>query len=244
MMPKLLAVETRLYLRDPMTVFWGVAFPVLLLVALGVIPGFREPSEEFGGHRVIDIYVPILIVFALATLAVGALPTVLASYREKGVLRRLSTTPVNPVRLLAAQLVVNAALTVVALGLVVVVARIAFDVGLPERPLLFLLALLLSGGAVLAIGMFIAAVAPSARAANGIGLGLAFPMWFFAGLYVPREVMPELLRQVSDLTPLGAAVGALQAAAQGDPMRSVHVVVLVALALGFGLAAGKLFRWE
>ena len=46
-----------------------------------------------------------LMVFTLTILALNALPPVLASYREKGYLRRLSTTPIGAWRLLAAEVV-------------------------------------------------------------------------------------------------------------------------------------------
>jgi ABC-2 type transport system permease protein len=243
-MTKLIAVETRLYLRDWMLVVWGIAFPVLLLVILGSIPSFREASEDFGGRRVIDVYVPVLIAFVLAMLAVSALPSVLASYRERGVLRRLATTPVGPARLLAAQLAVNAAIVAATLVLILVVARVAFGVPLPDQALGFGISLVLAAAALLAIGVFIAAVAPSARAATTIGAALWFPLMFLAGLWVPRDVMPDALRQASDLSPLGAAVGALQASAEGDWPRLLHLAVLAACAAGFGAAASRLFKWE
>jgi len=33
---------------------------------------------------------------------------------------------------------------------------------------------------------------------------------FFAGLWVPQQVMPPVLRDISDYTPLGASVQAIQ----------------------------------
>ena len=71
-------------------------------------------------------------------------PIRLATYREKGVLRRLSTTPAHPVRLLAAQLVASTwSISVVALVLLVVVANVAFGVPLPGQPLGYVVAFLL-----------------------------------------------------------------------------------------------------
>ena len=64
-----------------------------------------EPDPALGGQRWIDLFVPSLLVITLGTLGIQTLPIRLATYREKGVLRRLSTTPAHPVRLLAAQLV-------------------------------------------------------------------------------------------------------------------------------------------
>jgi hypothetical protein len=90
---KLALTEARLFWRDPTGWFFALAFPPLLLVILGSIPAFREPDAELGGLRVIDLYVPILVGFVLAMLAISVLPSYLATYREKGILRRLSVTP-------------------------------------------------------------------------------------------------------------------------------------------------------
>jgi ABC-2 type transport system permease protein len=69
-------------------------------------------------------------------------------------------------------------------------------------------------------------------------------MMFMAGLWIPRDTMPDVLRSISDYTPLGAAVGALQHAAAGEWPRALHLVVLAAYALVFPFLATRLFRWE
>ena len=82
-----------------------LGFPLALLIIFGSIPSFTRPRASLGGLTELDLYVPILIAFVIAMLALNALPPVLAGYREKGILRRLRTTPVGPARVLAAQLV-------------------------------------------------------------------------------------------------------------------------------------------
>lgn len=62
-------------------------FPRVLLIIFGSIPSFHKPAKELGGISYLDAYVPILIALVLALLAISALPVVLASYREKGILR-------------------------------------------------------------------------------------------------------------------------------------------------------------
>ena len=88
---------------------------------------------------------------------------VLAGYRERGVLRRLQTTPVGRPGCSAAQLAVNLTVAAVTVVLVLAVARLALRRGLPRQPAGFVLAALLAAAALLAIGLLIAAVAPNAR---------------------------------------------------------------------------------
>src|SRR5215831_19100303 len=104
----------KLVWREPVGVFFAVLFPALLVVILGCIPAFREPSKDLGGLRVVDLYVPISIALSLALLALTSMPSYLGTYREKGILRRLRVTPMSPARLLFAQLLTNLLMAMVA----------------------------------------------------------------------------------------------------------------------------------
>jgi ABC-2 type transport system permease protein len=241
---KLTLTELKLFLRDPTALFFAVIFPPLLLGILGAIPAFREPSEDLGGQRVVDLYVPITVAFVLAMLAISVVPTYLATYREKGILRRLATTPVRPSGLLLAQLAMGMGMALVAVTLVLGVGVVAFGTAVPRQLPGYLVALVLAAAASFAVGLLIAAVAPSGKAASGIGTILFFPMMFLAGLYFPREVMPAVLRRIGDFTPLGAGVQALQDATTGAWPQPLHLAVLAAFAIGASLLAAKLFRWE
>jgi ABC-2 type transport system permease protein len=90
----------------------------------------------------------------------------------------------------------------------------------------------------------IAAVLPSGRAASAVGTLLFFPMMFFAGLWIPRAAMPSTLRTVSDYTPLGAGVQAIQDAVAGSWPHPLQLLVLAAYVVIFGIIASKVFRWE
>jgi ABC-2 type transport system permease protein len=241
---KLTRAEFRLLLREPMQVFWIFAFPSVLIVILGCIPAFREPSADLGGLRVIDLYVAVAIILTLAMLGLQSAPLVLATYRERGILRRLATTPVRPVALLGAQLVMSLLAAVVSIALLLIIARLAFGVALPRQGPAFVVAVLATAGAAFAIGLFIAAVAPGGKAASTIGTLSFFPLMFFAGLWTPREVFPEVLRRVADFSPLGAGERAVQEAMSGQWPAWGSLTVLVAYMLIFGLAAARLFRWE
>jgi len=241
---KLTGSELRLLLREPMVAFFAVLFPTVLVIILGSIPAFREPSPDLGGLRVIDLYVPITLALILAMLGFQTTPAVLANYREKGVLRRLATTPAPPIALLGAQLLTSLATAVFSAILVLLVGRFVFDVALARNLPAYILSFLLAAAAVFAVGLLIAALAPSGKAANAIGTILFFPSMFFAGLWAPREVLPETVQRVGDFTPLGAGERALHEAFTGSWPALISLTVLVVYVVGFGAAAAKLFRWE
>jgi ABC-2 type transport system permease protein len=216
----------------------------LLEVIFGNVPGMNRPEAKLGGLTFFNVYFPIVIALSVAILALVSLPTRLSSYREQGILRRLSTTPVPPSWMLAAQVVMNLALAVAALGVVVVVGATAYGLGMPKQPGGFVLALVLTIAAMFAIGLWVSSFARSGAVANGIGQLVLYPLLFFAGLWVPREEMTPVLRSIGDWTPLGAAVQALQSSMQGAFPSAQSLLVMFAYALVFGFLAVRFFRWE
>jgi ABC-2 type transport system permease protein len=238
----LIRSELRLYLREPMTLGWGLVFPVVLLIILGSVSG-SHGTGSLDGLRLVAVYTPIVIAFVVAMLALNGVPPILAGYRERGVLRRLALTPAGARRILVAHLAVDAAMMVATSVLLLAVARLGFNVGLPRQAAGFVLTTLLAIVALLAAGLLVAAVTPSARAANAGGAILFFPCMFFAGLWIPREEMGSTLRTVGDYTPLGAAVGSLQRASAGMWPHPLELAVLATYAVVCGLLAVRWFRW-
>ena len=236
--------EFRLFLRERTGPAFGVGFPIALLIIFGNIPFFNKPMKTYGGQTILDVYVPILICFVITVLAVNFLPPTLAGYRERGVLRRLQTTPVGAVRVLTAQLIVNVATIVVAVLVVLLVGRYAFGVELPRQAAGFALAAVLATVAMIAIGLLMAAVAPTGRAANALGAVLFYVSMAFAGLWIPIQAMPTVLQHIAHATPLGAAVTALSDASQGHWPATMQLVTLAIYAVVAGIVAARLFRWE
>jgi ABC-2 type transport system permease protein len=242
---KLTRTESKLFARDPIALFFGLIFPALLLLALGYLfPGFDEPSADLDGARYIDVYSPMALVLGLATLGLVTLPPILGTYRQFGILRRLRTTPVHPARLLAAQVIVHLAVAILATVLAVLVVVTAFDVPFPESPLWFAISFLLAAASIFAIGLLVGALARTTTAGQAIGMGIYFPSLFFAGLWIPRSVMPDALLTVSDLTPLGSAVQALEDSWFGVTPDVTNLLVMAVYAVVVGFIAVKVFRWE
>jgi ABC-2 type transport system permease protein len=234
--------EAKLFLREPQAIFWGVVFPLILTVALG-LAGDRH-DKQFGGLSLVDVYVPVAMAMVITILGAQVLPVIVAGYREKGILRRMSTTPVRPLALLAADVAVVIAVVVCAMATIVIVAKLAFSASPPAQGFGFALTLLLMAVSMVALGGLIASVASTTRIAQAVGTLLFFPMMFFAGLWIPRQQMSSGLRHVSDYTPLGAATAAIQDTMHGHWPGLGHLAVLAAYAIVLSLLASRLFRWE
>ncbi|MFE5995608.1 MULTISPECIES: ABC transporter permease [Streptomyces] len=239
-----LAAETRLFLREPSSIFWIVAFPTVLLVILGFVPAFKVPEEGLGDRRVIDLYVPVSILLAMIMSGLQAMPPVLAAYRERGILRRMSATPVRPSALLTAQIALHGAAALVSAVLVVVVGGAAYGVPLPGNPLGYLLALLLVLAAALALGATITGLFRTAKAATAVGSASYIVMMFTAGVWVPVQAMPGTLRRVVEASPFGAASQALDDAALGQWPSWTHLGIVALWTLVAGYTAGRVFRWQ
>lgn len=240
---KLFLTEVTLYLREPMLAFWALVFPIGLLIVLGAA-GPKQPQASLGGLKFIVVYTPVVMMFTVTILSLSALPAALASYRDKGYLRRLSTTPVGAIRLMAAQLAIVAGVAGGVVILLVLISHFAFSVPVPQQLGGFILAILLTMFAMASLGTLIAAIAPTQRVAAAVGSLLFFPLMFFAGLWVPQAEMGAVLRDISQYTPLGAAVPAVQHAITGSWPGTVHLLVLAGYGIIFCGLATRLFRWD
>lgn len=241
---KIVLNEARLAWRRPVVQVASLGIPVVLVVLFGEMPEFHQHMLSLGGLTLFDVYVPVLMAFALGMLALLGVPIPLVSHRQLGVLRRISTTPASPSWLLAAQGLVQLCVALAGLVLVEVIAVVAFGTPGPKSPGGLAISWGLSILGVLPIGLMIAAVSRTATGASIIGRLAFFPLIFFAGLWLPRPEMPAVLQDISNYTPLGAAVEAMQdSILQGFPPIA-PLLVLVGYALGFGFLAKRYFRWE
>ncbi|NRQ31013.1 ABC transporter permease [Nonomuraea sp. NN258] len=227
---RLSLAELTLLARDPGSLFFMVAFPMMLLVL------------NSGNDR-LDIFVPSYMAMILAIGGIAALPGIMATYRERKVLRRLATTPVSPFALLAGQVVAQLVMGLAGSLIVVGTGVLAFGVDLPAHPLMLALSFVLCALTCCAIGFVIAAIAPRGRVADLLGMLVMFPMIFLAGAAIPREGLPEPLRRIGDYLPLSQGVTALRESWFGAPT-ATPLLILAGIIVVSTAVAAALFRWE
>jgi len=242
---KMTWIEAKLFLREPVGAFFTLVFPLMMLFLFGSIYG-NIPSQYFGGRGTVDISVPAYTAMIIATTSLVGLTITMASYREKGILRRLRTTPVSPLVVLLAQVIVLFLMTALGMLLLVVAGRLVYQMRFDGNAFSVLVGFILSCLSFFALGFVLAGLMPTARTAQVVGMVILYPMLFLSGAGFPRELLPEAILKISRFLPLTYVVTLLRGLWIGDAF-SLHfsevLVLLGILVLGV-LISIKTFRWE
>jgi ABC-2 type transport system permease protein len=242
---KMTWMEAKLFLREPVGAFFTLAFPLMMLFLFGSIYG-NEPTPMFGGRGTIDISVPSYTAMIVATTGLMGLTITMAAYRENGVLRRLRTTPISPLIILFAQVIVLFLMTTLGMVLLVVAGKLVYHMRFEGNALSVLAGFTLSSLSFFAIGFVLAGLMPNARTAQVVGMVILYPMLFLSGAGFPRELLPEAIKKVSTFLPLTYVVDLLRGLWIGESwgQHITAVIVLAAVLVVGALISVKTFRWE
>ncbi|WP_043627704.1 ABC transporter permease [Nonomuraea candida] len=239
---ELLVCETKMVVRDIAGLIVPLGLPVLILV-MNASSAARQTVAN--GRTALDVYVlPLVFTMVVATIGIINMPSFLAYYRRSGILRRLAVTPASPAMVLAAQMVVSALQTVTGIAAAWVVALLAFDAGPPVHTGTAIGVFALATVSMYAVGLIVAAVAPTPNSSVAIGLALYFVLGALGGMFGGREGLPDVVATIGEWLPFGAAVEALSAAWSGAPVETAHLIALAASTVVGGVVAAAFFRWE
>jgi ABC-2 type transport system permease protein len=245
---KLTWLEIKIFLREPLGAFGTIAMPVLAFLALGRLAGRNLSSAAIGtpGRTLVSVSFPVFSAVLIAISAVLSLVTIISIYRESGILKRLRATPLRPLTILSAHVLVKLLLTATTLVLMVLLGKRYYPAGVDAPLGSFMLALLVSTLSILSIGFVISAIVPTARFAQPLGAIILYPMIAVSGLFVPIAALPQQFRGLARLVPLTYAVSLLQGIWTHEPW-SAHLIdltALVAVFIVFAAISSKVFRWE
>ncbi|HEY3140516.1 MAG TPA: ABC transporter permease [Acidimicrobiales bacterium] len=227
--------EARLLSREWAAMVFAFVFPPITLLILAGSFG-DTPDSAFGGVLPSDFYVTGYLGVPLGAMALVGLPVVLASYRERDVLRRFAAFGVRTTTVVAAQALVTASLVMVAAVTVLAVAAPTYGVPAVDDPLGVTLGFLMGTATMIVLGVALGLVVKTARGAQALGLLAFFPMWLLSGGGPPPDVMSDPMRRIADVLPLTHAVAGIRDPWIGTGSVWGHLIVL-GIWLGFGLSA-------
>ena len=242
---KLTLVQAKLYLREPLNVFFTLAFGPSLLILLGFIFG-NEPSQATGGLGYLDQSVPAYMAIIISIVGLTAVPISSAIRREAGVLRRFSATPLRPLTYFLTDVLVPFMMTLLGILLLVLVGTVVFGVRFEGNLFSLLAGISLGACAFFALGYALVGLVPNARAVVVIANVVLYPLMIFSGAMIPLEVMPDTVRTISRFLPLTHLVALLRGLWFGQPWGDLltEVAVLGGMGIVGTLIVARTFRWE
>jgi ABC-2 type transport system permease protein len=242
---KLTWLEIRIFVREPLGFVASIGVPLVMFLVLG------RSASPASNHSVkatqfLAQDLPLFVSIFISINATLSLIAVISIYREGGILKRLRATPLRPVVILAAHVLVKLFFTGISLLLVILAGRRFYPVPLHAHFAGFALAVVVTTVTILCMGFIIASWVGTARFAQLIGSVVFYPMLVVSGMFVPLSSMPRPLALLGGVLPMSHAVALLRGAWIGTSWLALlpHLGVL-ALTIVICLAlTTRVFRWE
>ena len=152
-------------------------------------------------YRFIEFFVPGIIAMSVMTSSLSGAVNMNAELRQKGVIRKLSTTPITRTDWILSNILYQFVLAVISTAAILVVSYAVFSVRLQINAWLFAF-LVLEVFAFGGIGMILTRVANEAESATAAANFIMFPMMFLSGSFFPLEMMPGFLQTIARILPL------------------------------------------
>ena len=223
-----LRFDLRVFVRDPATVGFTVIFPIVFLVIFVSIFGNNEVLV--GGREVkgSTYYLPGIVTLGVVSTTYLNLAISLTGLRERGLLKRIRSTPVPTWTFMAGRIGTSILVSFLLALVLVAMGRLLYGVELPTQTLPgVLLALVVGAASFCALGFLVSALIPSEAAAAPITNAIILPLYFISGVFIPSDQIPAAMLDIAGLFPV-------------KPLFDAFLVAFDPTTGGLGIAAGDL----
>jgi ABC-2 type transport system permease protein len=212
-----------------------------------VIEVTEEAAEDVKDFEYVDFMVPGILAMVIMFSGLAGYSLEIATYREKGILRRIKVSPLSLPTFLSAGIVSVLLFTLLQTALLIVLGVLAFNLHISGNYLYIAILVIIGALSFLALGFLIASLTKNARSAGLASQALALPMMFLSGIFFSVEWVPTPLKVIAQCLPLYYL---------GDAMREVminsanlvnvwvDILVLVGMGVIAFIASIRFFRWE
>lgn len=248
------ASVTVTYIYDPSSTAVDTKIHILNLVLAEInqtisgTPAFITPEKSSildRDYRFIDFFVPGIIAMAVMTASLLGAVNVNAELRQKGVIKKLSTTPITHTDWILSNVLYQVLLSVLSTVSILLVSYTVFGVRL-QLNLWLPVFVVLDVFAFVGIGMILTRVAKEAESAAAAANAIMFPMMFLSGTFFPVEMMPGFLQTFSRILPLYYVNEGLRASMIfTDNLLALRYAVIIGVFAAIAFVLGVMTtKWE
>jgi ABC-2 type transport system permease protein len=188
-------LQTKIFFRTAVAAFFTLVMPVMFLVMISFFLGDEPGATQY--------VTPALAVFGMVTATFTNLAINTSMARDEGILKRVAGTPLPMILHLGGRIISAVLIGLISVAVMLLVGWALFDVVIPwPRMGVFALLLMLGAATFSALGLAVAAITPTSRAAPAIANFVVLPLAFISGVFFPLEGAPSWLRTVASLLPL------------------------------------------
>jgi ABC-2 type transport system permease protein len=235
---RLVRAELKLMTRDPLVLTFVFAFPIVTMLIIGGAFG-TQPDRAFDFVNPAHWYVASYLTVVIGATGLVMLPVHLASYRERGVLRRFAAAGFPRWSFPISQLIAGLVTTAVSCALLLVVAAPVYGIPPLHAWWRVTAAVALGSVAFVSIGVLLGSVLPSARSAQAVGLLIFFPSFLLGAGGPPPHVMGSVVRQVAGPLPLTLLTNAVREPWLGLGSATGSLLAIAVLAVAATVLAAR-----
>jgi ABC-2 type transport system permease protein len=197
--------DLRTLVRNPASLFFGVALPIIFLILLTSIFGDagRTGGETADGGPSERYYVAAIITLGIISNTFVNFAIGLTVIREWGILQRIRGTPLTPTVFVAGRAVAALAFSTILVAVMLAIVWLVFAIEPPWGQFPGLIAAMVVGTLVFCtLGIALSAAIPNEDAAAPVANGIALPLFFISGTFFPISQAPGWLQTVAELFPV------------------------------------------
>jgi len=235
-----LKIDLKLAMRNRAVLFFNYLFPLMFFFIFGYAFDAKQGSTSV---------IVVTMVTTIGILGSGFFGAGMRAVqeREENILRRYKVTPITPVPLLLASIVMGVILYLPTVILMLFLAHNLYGMPMPINLFSLFLFVCVGAAAFRSLGLIIAAVVNSSQEANVLIQIVYMPMLLLSGATFPLQFMPSWLQIVTQFIPASYLVTGMSGILQrGETVlqNSKSVFALVVTLLVALFISTKLFRWE
>lgn len=238
-------VDSRLFLREPMVLFFAFLFPAFMYTVFGFM--FESQTYGVNARSYYDEYTASFIAVMLLNVALFNIGPGLVIYKERGFFRRLMLTPLPMSAVLSVTIARSFLIFLIGLVEMVLIGWFMFNRIPPDNGIQIITALIISAFALFTFGFMLGSFFKTSAGAFGNAILMFQIMLMLSGAAMPLETFPDIVQSATQFIPMTHVVTLLREAWNGylfEESTIPTIFIVISFGVVSSLIAIRTFKWS